>query len=291
MRFGGLSWISCWLTFGALAAPWVAGATLSLAVERTSPTDLAVSGRLAGVPAGETRYVRWADLARLPATKLKLQDEFVSGVQEVTVVYLSDLWAALPVADGSDSLLASCTDGYAGVFTAEFIARYRPFLVLAIDGAGPERWPPPGLAFNPGPYVISVSPQVVPAVAQLLDVGHKKPWGVNAIEIANYEERFRGFHTGAWAQLSSRAEAGRELWIHSCASCHAGPADTFGGTKAGRAFDVLAAQAREQPAYFKRYVRDPKSLVPAARMEPHPHYSDAQLDALLALLTAERPSS
>ena len=84
---------------------------------------------------------------------------------------------------------------------------------MAINGPGPEKWPPPGLTFNPGPSVISVSADVAPAVALLVDA-------------------------------------------HAC----------------------------HNPDYFKRYVRAPKSLVAAAKMEPHPHYTDTQLDELIAFV-------
>jgi cytochrome c2 len=260
---------------------------LRLARERASPTDLALTGRLAGVPAGESRYVPWADLAALPHTKLRLTGEFVPGEQEVTVVYLSDLWTALPRAPGADTLLATCTDGYASVYRAAFIRDYRPFLILAINGQGPEKWPPPGLTFNPGPYVISVAASVVPAVAQLLDAGHKRPWGVTTIEVARYDESFAGILTGKWAALSPRAVEGREIWVHSCTSCHSGPDGSFGGTKSERPFAVLAAHAEHNAGYFRRYVRDPKGFAATAKMEAHPHYTDAQLDALIAFITAE----
>jgi hypothetical protein len=148
---------------------------LDLRRDRGSPLDLAIAGRLAGVPAGETRYLRWADLRALPVSRLRLRDEFVPGGQEVTVVYLQDLWQALPRTGGADVLLATCNDGYAAVYREGFLARYRPFLVLEINGQGPEQWPPPGLSFNPGPYAISVSAVVVPAVASLLDASHKRP--------------------------------------------------------------------------------------------------------------------
>ncbi len=273
-----------WLIFGS--AVLAAAPSLRLARERTSPTDLAVTGRLVGVPAGETRFVRWADLARLPQRKLKLAGEFVPGEQEVTAVLLSDLWAALPRAAGADTLLATCTDGYAGVFRESFIREYRPFLILEINGRGPDTWPPPGLSFNPGPYVITIAAELAPAVASLLDAGHKRPWGVNAIEVAAYADRFSGALQGRWAELSPRAEAGRELWVNSCTSCHGGPGGAFGGTKGERPFETLALLARD-PGWFRRYVRDPKRVDPAAKMEPHPHYSDAQLDALIAFINAE----
>jgi len=276
------------LTLFLVAIATAAGAPLlPVQTARTAPTDLAITGGLAGVPLGESRFVRWADLRALPTHRLKLTGEFVPGEQEVTVVFLSDLWRALPVGAEADVALATCGDGYAAVYRAEFVSRYRPFVVLEINGQGPEKWPPPGLKFNPGPYVISVATAVEPAVAGLLDVGHKKPWGVNTIEFARFAERFHGAWAGKWAALSARGAEGREIWINSCASCHPGPDGIFGGTKSGQPFPVIAAIAGYDPGLFRRYVRAPKAENPAAKMEPHPHYTDAQLDALIAFIAAE----
>ncbi len=277
----------------ALAAMALLGASsraaggVELHRERGSPLDLAVTGQLAGVPGGETRYVPWAELRALPVARLRLQDEFTPGEQEVTVLYLDELWRALPAAPGADVLLATCNDGYASVYRRSFIAKYRPFLVLEIDGRGPADWPPPGLKFNPGPYVITIAAAVVPAVATLLDANHKKPWGVVTVEFASYAERFHDAYAGAWARLSARAAAGREIWVNSCASCHAGPGQAFGGAKSGQAFPTLAALAAANPVFFRDYVRHPQALVPAAKMEGHPHYTDPELDQLIAFITAE----
>lgn len=264
-------------------APAVA---LDLHRERNSSYDLALTGRLAGVPNGETRYARWSDLRALSTSQVTLDGEFVPGPQVLTVVFLSDLWKALPVAQGADTFLATCADGYASVFTSSFIAKYRPFLVLEINGNGPKDWPPPGLDYNPGPYVVTVSAGLVPAAAAFPDLEHKKPWGVTALEVASYAERYKAIYSGKWAALSASAQKGRETWVNSCASCHAGPPGVFGGTKADRPFQVIAAYAGYDRPYFARYVRDPKSLVPSAKMEPHPHYSDEELSSLIAFITA-----
>jgi cytochrome c2 len=259
---------------------------LELHAERASPYDLALTGRLSGVPAGTMRYARWSDLRALPTSRLTVKGEFVAGPQELTVVFLDDLWKALPVAPGADSLLATCADGYAAVFTSAFISRFRPFLVLEINGMGPKDWPPPGLDYNPGPYVITVSEDLVPAAAGYRDVEHKKPWGVTTLEVASYAERYKAVYSGRWANLSDAAQDGREIWINSCASCHQGPAGIFGGTKAGRPFEVIEAYAGHDRAYFMRYVRDPKSLVPCAKMEPHPKYVDNELAHLIEFITS-----
>jgi len=271
----------------ALAASGTAWA-LDLHRERSSPDDLALTGSLAGVPAGETRYARWSELRALPTAELKLDGEFVKGPQSLTVVFLSDLWKALPVAPGSDTILATCEDGYTSVFTPGFISTYRPFLVLEINGKGPRDWPPKGLDYNPGPYVITVSAELVPAVARYRDVEHKKPWGVTTLEVASYADRFKPVFSGVWASLSPATSDGREIWINSCASCHEGPLGIFGGTKAARPFQVIAAYAAFDRPFFMNYVRDPNSLVPCAKMEPHPHYTDAELAGLIAFITAGR---
>ncbi|HXQ81329.1 MAG TPA: cytochrome c [Opitutaceae bacterium] len=270
---------------GALAAAQPARA-FDLHRERGSPYDLALTGSLAGVPAGETRYARWSDLRALPTAELSVDGEFVTGPQVLTVVFLGDLLRALPAAPGADTLLATCADGYASVYTSGFISKYRPFLVLEINGKGPKDWPPPGLAYNPGPYVVTVSSELVPAAARFRDLEHKKPWGVTTLEVASYAERFRPLYAGKWASLSPSASDGREIWVNSCMSCHQGPAGIFGGTKAHRPFQVIAAYAGYDRAYFIKYVRDPKSLVACAKMEPHPRYTDEELSGLIAFVTA-----
>ena len=122
--------------------------------------------------------------------------------------------------------------------------------MLEINGQGPEQWPPPGLKFNPGPYAISVSAAVVPAVARLLDANHKKPWGVITLEVASFAERFHDAYAGPWGRLGARAAQGREIWVNSCASCHAGPGGIFGGGKSGQAFPTLAALAAGQRPFL-----------------------------------------
>lgn len=265
--------------------PAASASTLELHPERASPFDLAIKGSLKGVPPGETRYLRRADLETLPSRELTLTGEFVPGEQSVTIILLDDLLSRLPRTAEADTVIATCTDGYASVYTKEFIAGQKPFVVLRINGQGPDHWPPPGLKFNPGPYVISVADQLAPGVSALLDIGHKRPWGVDTVEIANYASRFTPLLSTPATPLSPLATEGRTLWVDSCFSCHEAPgSEKLGGTKAARPLPILALHATYNPAYFKTYVRTPTSLNPAAKMEPHPHYTEGQLDALIAFL-------
>ncbi|HEY5228349.1 MAG TPA: cytochrome c [Opitutaceae bacterium] len=255
---------------------------LELHDARSSPFDLAVKGTLAG----GTRYARWADIRAMPTSKVTVSEEFLKGPEVLTVVFLSDLMKALPSPPGTDLLLATCGDGYAGIYTSDFISKYRPFLVLEIDGKGPEKWPPPGLGFNPAPYAITVSSDLVPEALGFMDLEHKKPWAVTDIEVGTYTAKFEGIYSGKWADLSASGQAGRRIWVNSCASCHGGPEATFGGTKAQRPFQVLVAYAAYDRDFFVKYVRDPKSLVESAKMEAHPHYTDADMADLIEFITA-----
>ena len=278
-------------TFLTFLLPLLTGvnarAELALHPDRDSPLDLAVTGGLAGVPPDSTRYVRYADIRALPTASLRLTGEFTKGTQEVTVVYLSELWRALPVSPDCDCLLCSCSDRYASVYRSDFISRYRPFLVVEIDGKDPGQWSKAGLAEDPGPYAITVSPSLVPEVDRVLSVEHKRPWGVVSIEFASFRSKFAGSYEGRWAGLSARAASGREIWINACASCHPGPGRTFSGTKSREPFAILAAIARGDPELFKHYVRDPTAVRPGAKMEPHPYFTQGQLDAVVAFVLAE----
>ncbi len=256
---------------------------LPLSATASTPFDLQVSG-VQGAP---TAWVRWQDLRQLPTQTITVADEFVPGPQKVTIVLLADLLAALPLRPDGNTLLASCTDGYAAVFSQDFIQRFHPFLVLEIDGRGPESWPPPGLTYNPGPYVVSVSPTLAPDLPTHPDMSHKRPWGVNHLQWVVADQALSSLSQGPWADLSPRAIAGRTLWIESCFSCHTGPGDQIGGTKSARPFEVLRALALYNEPYVRTYIRSPKALNAQAKMTPHPHYTDPELDALLAFLRAE----
>ncbi len=260
---------------------------LMLNADRHSPFDLEITGLLKDET--EAVYVSQADLAVLPSTEVALTGEFGSGDTPLalTVVWLADLWAALPVQSSADTLLARCKDGYFSVYQQGQFAELKPFLVVKINGQGPEKWPPAGVRYNPGPHVILVSSKVAPAVADLLDAGHKKPWGVTSIEVARFADSFQPAFTGKWTKLSAAGELGRDIWINSCASCHVGPEQMSGGTKSARPFEVVAAHARYNRDYFERYVRDPQSTMPGAKMEAHPHYNDEQMAALVAFITAD----
>lgn len=269
--------------------PLLQAAPLTLQEAPSSPHDIALAGEIEGIPKGEKRWLKWSELRALPTEEHVIEGEFVPGPQKVTVAFLSTLLDNLPVKSKTPTVLAYCKDGYLSVFDPAFVARWRPVLVLEINGQGPEAWPPPGLNYNPGPTVITVEERLTPGVNGVLDIEHKRPWGVNEIHVVTADTAFANLYSDKWATLSPRGQAGRELWVNSCMSCHVGPAEKLGGTKSGRPFAVLAAHAQYNAEYFKNYVRAPQKMMPGAKMAAHPHYTDEQLLALIAFITGEQP--
>ena len=76
--------------------------------------------------------------------------------------------------------------------------------------------------------------------------------------------------------------------MHNCLSCHAWHNQQFGGQKTMHNFQILAAHANFNSAYFNQYVRNPKSLNPNAQMYANPHLTDDDLDALHAFFKLNR---
>lgn len=254
---------------GLFALPCLLASVIPWHAVRQSALDLEILDR-------PPRFVSWADLYRhLPRRALTLRGEFASGPVPVEAALLSDLQRGLNE-NRADVAIARCSDGYLSVFPRAFIERYRPVLVLTLNGLPPAQWPPPGMKDDPGPFLITVSEELAPGVGRLPDISHKEPWSVVSLEFGREDALF--------APLSPADPAARRLWINSCASCHAGPPGVPGGVRSGVAFATLQADARQRPDFIRRYVQAPRSLNPAARMEAQPDDTGPALDALIAFL-------
>ena len=262
---------------------------LELHPQRSAVTDLQISGLLRDVPAGESRWLRWSEIRALPTQVIETEGEFLPGRQKVEIVLLKDLLSQLPLMADADTVLADCADGYESVFTTDFTNRWKPYIVVAINGKGPTQWPLPGMTMDPGPYVVSVSEEVAPGVNKLMDVAHKQPWATTGLRFVRYADEFAASYTGEWQSLSDAATKGRELWVNSCHSCHTGPDNITGGSKSERPFAVLKVHAAHNRAWFIDYVRHPQGKNPNAKMTSHAHYSDAQFSDLIAYILAEKP--
>jgi mono/diheme cytochrome c family protein len=248
---------------------------------RTAESDLAVSGRISGVPAGATGYVRYADLSSLPLTSVTIEpDEDFKVPVRVTGVPLEVLARALDVSPGSDLISATCTDDYQGHYPADYLAEHHPLLGLTVDRQRASEWAKRTGQYDPGPYFITHA-HFVPAFKVLSHADWPQvPTNVARLDFGTAAETYGAIAPRGTYAENSPQEQGFTIARQNCFRCH--NQGQYGGTKAGRTWMTLSTWAREQPSYFQDYVHDPKQFEPRAKMPGNPQYDKATLEALTA---------
>jgi cytochrome c2 len=239
----------------------------------------------------------WVEVLLPGASSISLtRAELLRGAVERKSVYFSytdehRICLVLPLealmkemVGGEATMLTSySSDGYVSVFTPDFIRDYQPFIVLEIEGMGPG-----GMAFEGGPdlgpFFITYNQLLEPGYGPFPDPVNKRPYGVTKISVGTEESVLGPFFSSPASGLSASDARGRHLWVHNCMSCHQWtPADP-GGHMSNRDAQVLSVHARLSPDYFRRFVVDPQEIWPGARMSGHPHYEEADIDAIRSFL-------
>jgi len=251
-----------------------------LRAERSSPGDLEVGGEVAKVPAGETRFIRYEDLLRLPQEKYAVSDDSnFRGKTEISGVSLSTLAEAL--GSSTDMIVAICYDHYRTNYPRDYLATHHPLLVLRINGQDREHWPASaegGDAMTP--YLIS-HPEFKPAFKVLSHEDEPQiPYGVVKIEFRKEAVVFGAIQPpGKWT-TDSPVGMGYVIARQDCFRCHNSGAE--GGTMAGRSWAQLGAMAKNDPEKFRAIIRNPAAVTPGAKMPGQAGYNEATLDALTA---------
>jgi mono/diheme cytochrome c family protein len=255
----------------------------SLHESRHAPSDLAISGELAGLPAGSTRYITRDSLLALPQMTYTVADDTnFNGQTEISGVPLEELTQVLGGVPGSDLVVAICDDQYRAHYPRAYLAAHRPLLVLKVNGQLAERWPKnaEGHGSEMGPYMIS-HPKFTPSFKIF---GHSDepqiPWGVVQLEFRNEREVFGAIAPRGSHAADSLVQAGYRIAQQNCFRCH--NMGREGGQKAGHPWLVLSAWAAASPEYFAGYVRNPQAINPHARMPGNPGYDEPTTLALTA---------
>jgi mono/diheme cytochrome c family protein len=259
----------------------VAGQSAMLHAARSSPGDLELGGDLKGAPAEPPRFVRYADLLRLPQETYTVSDDGnLPRGTVITGVALATLARRFAPEPESALIVAICDDGYEAHYPRAYLAAHHPLLVLRVNGKEPADWPKAEDGGSLGPYLIS-HPLFHPAFRVLSHEDEAQiPYGVVRLEFRPEKRVFGAIKPpGAWAAGSPVGE-GYAIARQDCFRCHNMGAE--GGTKAGRSWLQLAAMARDNPECFRAIVHDPASVTPGAQMPGEPNYDDATLDALIA---------
>jgi mono/diheme cytochrome c family protein len=248
---------------------------------RQSPTDLELSGSLAGVPRGQTRFVSFADLSRLPLETYTVTDDPGLGKSvRITGLALERLPALLGATPGAAMVTAICSDAYAAHYPASYFHDHHPLLVMRIDGKPSTQWPKLSEGDSMGPYLVS-HPSFKPAFQILSHADEAQvPWGVIRLDFEPEQQVYAPIAPRGPHAHDPLVQQGYTIAKQNCFRCHNRGGE--GGLKADRPWDVVARRAATDPVYFDTYVRNPKRLNPAAQMEGSPTYNDATVHALRA---------
>ena len=263
------------------AAPRSAAVPLHLT--RQSPSDLELGGSLAGVPAGQTRFVSFADLSSLPQETDTVTDDAGLGKSvRITGIALEKLPALLG-APGDNMITALCGDAYAAHYPAAYLRAHHPVLVLRLDDKPSSQWRVLSSGDSMGPYLVS-HPSFTPAFVVLAHADERQvPWGVIRLDF-NAEQQVYGpiAPSGSHAH-DPLVQQGYTIASQNCFRCHDRAGQ--GGLKARVPWNAVAGFAVANSQFFDSYVRDPQRLNPHARMEGSPQYDDATMAALRAYFT------
>jgi mono/diheme cytochrome c family protein len=266
---------------GSMSAQTIArkpARTISLHAARQLSSDLEITS----FSANSIHYLSWADLNHLPSITVTLPHDpnFSNQTVRITGVPLETLAAALNIPASSDLIDALCTDRYRSHFPQTYIAAHHPILGLKINGKAPSVWAAETHNEDPGPYFITYA-HFVPAF-RVLSHSDEAQLPTNVIRL-NFSSTALTF--GAITPIGSFAPdspplQGFTIAKQNCLRCHfSGP---YGGTKSGHDWLSLSTWAREQPAFFARYVHNPRAVESHAHMPAFPDYDAATLAALTA---------
>ena len=251
--------------------------------KRQQPSDLEVSGALAGLPPDSTRYITREELLAMPQVSFNASgDTNFSGPTKIRGVRLEDLARALGASPSSDMVVAICDDEYRANYPQSYLKAHHPVLVLEVNGKAPAGWPKDSQEhkYDMGPYMIS-NPKFAPSYKILSHTDEPQiPWGVVRIEFRDEKTVFDAIAPGGPHAQDHEVQDGFGIAKQNCFRCHNSGRE--GGQKSGLSWKVLSALAQSAPKDFNAYIHAPLSGNPKAQMPGFPEYNDATLAALTA---------
>lgn len=262
-----------------VAALFAAGALL-LAAQTRSPLLQATRQAPTDLQVGESRFVSYRDLLRLPLVKFTTTDDSnFAPPAEVSGVPLEELTRTL----GADAemVVAICADGYRSNYPAAYLSAHHPILVLTVNGEAQQNWPKThegSMAL--GPYVIA-NPRFTPSFKVLSHSDEAQiPFQVIRLDFRKEQDVFGPIAPQGSYAPDSPVMQGYRIAQQNCYRCHNMGAE--GGHMASVPWPVVGALAKGNAEFFARYVRTPQAVNPSSRMAASPEYDDATLAALRA---------
>jgi mono/diheme cytochrome c family protein len=251
--------------------------------KRQQPSDLEVSGALAGFPPDSVRYITREDLLAMPQVSFKASgDTNFSGPTLIRGVRLEDLESDLSASPSSDMAVAICDDEYRANYPRAYLTAHHPVLVLEVNGKAPAGWPKDSQEhkYDMGPYMIS-NPKFAPSYKILSHLDEPQiPWGVVRIEFRDEKTVFDAITPRGPHAQDREVRNGFRIAMQNCFRCHNSGRE--GGQKSGLPWEVLSSLAESSPKDFAAYIHAPLSKNAKAQMPGFPEYDDATLAVLTA---------
>ena len=241
-----------------------------LHASRQAPTDLQV---------GESQFVSYQDLLRLPQVKFTTSDDSNFATPgHVSGVPLEELKRSL--GSDADMVVAICADGYRSNYPAAYLSAHHPVLVLTVNGEAQQAWPRTHDGGDLGPYVIA-NPSFTPSFKVLSHSDEAQiPFRVVRIDFRSEREVFGAIAPQGNYAPDSPVMQGYKIAQQNCYRCHNMGAE--GGHMASIPWPVVGTFAKGNPDFFAKYVRNPQAVNPSSRMAASPEYDDATIAALRA---------
>lgn len=266
---------------GAVASYAAFGVEPRIVLHRTrhAASDLEIGGALEGVPTGETRFVSYKELLRMPQVSYTVSDDTNFGkTVQIRGVAIEDFPGLLRAQKGASMVIAFGDDRYAAHYPASYLHAHHPVLVLKVNGKEPADWPVGVDGVPMGPYMVSHA-GYTPSFRVLSHEDEAQvPWGVVRIDVRRESEVYALIEPQGAAANDPVVRQGYAIARQSCFRCHSRSGE--GGVKSNRSWGDLAKKAATDPKYFDAYVLDPKKVNPKSQMAASPGYNEATLGAL-----------
>ncbi len=274
------------------AADFPSGGHLLLS-ERSSNSDLEITGMAADIAPGTVRYISYQQLLKLPQTTVTVTGdenfrELPPQKLTVTGVYLDVLERSLGALPGADLVTALCSDGYRATYTRQYVKTHRPILALKIDGLPVETWVAKTHNDDPGTYFITHADFTPSFSVSSFQEIPKIPAKITRLELGIAQEVYGAIAPNPRETSNPQVIAGFQIAQQHCYRCH--NMGSYGGTKASKEWHALGNLASSSPAIFERYLRDPKSVDPKSAMTCEPQVGEPAAKALQAYFQTFAPA-
>ncbi len=258
---------------------------------RTSPSDLEITGMVAGIPPGTSYYLPYKALLTLPQVTVAVTgDDNLAEIPHkkitITGVYLDVLAKYLGALPSSNLVSALCSDDYRAIYSHDYVLAHRPIFALKIDELPVKAWVAQTRNEDLGTYFITHA-----AFRSSFKVLSQEETPQVPVDIVKLDFNSTQLVFGAIAPHGdyapeSQVMEGYRIARQHCYRCH--NMGSYGGTKARVAWQQIGAFAAS-PSTFEAYIRNPRSKDHKAASRPDSIFDDATAKALQAYFQTFAP--